>query len=240
MSTTTRAKLCLHPVSQPSRAVAWFVEKHKLPVDIEVINFPDLSKPEFVARNYWGAVPWLEVNGTTLSESNAILTYLAAANGIDAEYPTDPLQRAKVHEMLLKHDSLGRQVAGQLVRPFVGVFFGRFTVDQAKEAVQKNGPEAAEALTILNDLLGRHAFIVGNSMTVADYTLICELNQLHALWAAPGLLPAVCGSEHFPNVVRYLNENRAADPLERKHVATFEGFISKILAPPAAPTPAAA
>lgn len=53
-------------------------------------------RPAFLALNPFAQVPVLEEDGTTLSDAQAILFYLAARQGDGLWLPTDPLEQARV------------------------------------------------------------------------------------------------------------------------------------------------
>ena len=56
--------------------------------------------PEFLARTPMGKVPFLELDGATLSESQVICEYLEDAYPEKPLYPRDPLERARVRELI--------------------------------------------------------------------------------------------------------------------------------------------
>lgn len=61
----------------------------------------DLPRPDwYLAVNPVGGIPTLDDGGFVVSESNTILRYLAAREGRDDLYPSDPRARAQVDELL--------------------------------------------------------------------------------------------------------------------------------------------
>jgi glutathione S-transferase len=72
-------KLYRHPLSGHAHRVQLMLSLLKLPmepVDLDMANGAH-KKPEFLAINPFGQVPVIDDNGTILSDSNAILVYLA-------------------------------------------------------------------------------------------------------------------------------------------------------------------
>jgi glutathione S-transferase len=80
---------------------------YKVQLLLELLGVPyewvrvDLMKgehrrPAFLALNPFAQVPVLEEDGTTLSDAQAILFYLAARQGDGQWLPTDPLEQARV------------------------------------------------------------------------------------------------------------------------------------------------
>ena len=94
-------KLYMHPVSMTSRPVRLFVADNKIAVDEEVVDLFTGAhmQPPYSEINPNCLVPMLEDGDLKLTESSAILKYLADKIGSPA-YPKDLKQRAKVNEMM--------------------------------------------------------------------------------------------------------------------------------------------
>lgn len=58
------------------------------------------KQPQFLAKNVFGQVPVLEDGDITLSDSNAILVYLARRYADESWYPTTPVEAARVQRWL--------------------------------------------------------------------------------------------------------------------------------------------
>ncbi len=97
-------KLYMHPASTTSRPVMQFIADNKLPVESQVVDiFKGEHHGEAYARlNPNRLIPMLEDGDFRLTESAAILRYLADTSGgsAAAAYPKEPRRRAKVDEML--------------------------------------------------------------------------------------------------------------------------------------------
>uniref|UniRef100_A0A7C8YUX3 GST N-terminal domain-containing protein n=1 Tax=Opuntia streptacantha TaxID=393608 RepID=A0A7C8YUX3_OPUST len=96
-------------MSQPSRAVILFCKLNR--IDFEEVKI-DISKrqhlsPEFAEINPMRQVPAIVDGRFKLSESHAILIYLACSfPGVaDHWYPADVSKRAKIHSVLDWHHS---------------------------------------------------------------------------------------------------------------------------------------
>jgi glutathione S-transferase len=94
-------KIYYHPVSTTSRPVMLFAMENGISTEFQVV---DLMKGEhmqgpFASMNPTRLVPLLEDGDFRLSESSAILKYLAEKIGSPA-YPKDLRQRARVNEMM--------------------------------------------------------------------------------------------------------------------------------------------
>src|SRR6478609_11978231 len=138
-----------------------------LGVPAELVNV-DLAKgehkqPPFLAKNPFGQVPVLEDGALTVSDSNAILVYLAERyDQPDRYWPADPARRAQVQRWLSV--AAGQLAAGPAAARLVRVF--KVPLDHAL-AVRK----AHDLFLVLeNELAARH-FLVGETPTLADVAL---------------------------------------------------------------------
>ena len=94
-------KLYMHPASTTCRPVRLFAADNKIAMDEEFVDLMTGAhmQPGYAAVNPNCLVPMLEDGDLRLTESSAILKYLADKIGSPA-YPKDLKQRAKVNEMM--------------------------------------------------------------------------------------------------------------------------------------------
>lgn len=193
-------KLYMHPVSMTSRPVRLFIAESGIEVDEQVVDLMtgEHLGPAFTAVNPSKMVPVLEDGDLRLTESSAILKYLA--DKIDSPaYPKDLKQRAKVNEAMDWFNSnFYRDFGYGLCYPQLFPHHKRPT-----EAVQQATLEWAQGrcqhwLKILNDDIigsGRN-YLVGNSITIADYFGVCLLTL--------GEITR-CDWSKYPNVKRWVD-----------------------------------
>jgi glutathione S-transferase len=117
--------------------------------------------PAYVALSPMGKVPYLEVDGARLIESEVILEYLEDAYPQKPLLPKDPLARAKVRELNAVIELHMELVARRLY----GAFFGQPPSDSAKQAVEK---DLAKGLRAFKALAKFDPFVAGKEFTVAD------------------------------------------------------------------------
>lgn len=65
-----------------------------------LLNRGEQQRPEFLSRNPSGLVPVLETDDTSLSQSIAIAEYIEEIHPTPALLPRDPLERARVREIV--------------------------------------------------------------------------------------------------------------------------------------------
>ncbi|XP_061373753.1 glutathione S-transferase T1-like [Gastrolobium bilobum] len=183
---TRKLKVYVDRMSQPSRAVLIFCRFNG--IDFEEIKV-DISKrqqlsPEFREVNPLQKVPAIVHGSFNLSESHAILVYLASAfPGIaDHWYPTDLFRRSKINSVMdWHHSNLRHGAMGYVVNTVLGPALG----------LPLNHKAAAEAEKVLLSSLskleniwlnGDARFLLGGSQpSIADLSLVCELMQLEIL-----------------------------------------------------------
>src|SRR5689334_18860514 len=192
-------KLYMHPVSMTSRPVRLFIAESGIKVDEQLVDVMtgEHLQPAFAASNPSKMVPVLEDGDLRLTESSAILKYLA--DKIDSPaYPKDLKQRARVNEVMDWFNSnFYRDFGYGLCYPQLFPHHKRPT-----DAVQKATLEWAQAraqnwLKILNDdIIGDRRYLVGNSVTIADYFGVCLLTL--------GEITR-CDWSKYPNVKRWVD-----------------------------------
>ena len=91
-------KLYYHPGSTTCRPLMLFAAETNIPLDYQVVDLftGEQYQPPYEAINPNHLVPVLEDDGFRLTESSAILKYLAEKTGSPA-YPRDLKQRARVN-----------------------------------------------------------------------------------------------------------------------------------------------
>ena len=166
-------KLYMHPVSMTSRPVRLFIAENGIPVDEQVVDLMtgEHTKEPFVAVNPNRMVPVLEDGDFRLTESSAILKYLADKVNSPA-YPKDLKQRAKVNEMM---DWLNTQFYREYGYGFIypQIFpNNKRPSDAAQKACLDWSKERAQNWMKLLDqhwIGPKNQYLCGNQITIADY-----------------------------------------------------------------------
>ena len=100
----------------------------------EDCNVKPSQKPEYLGLSPMGKVPYAEVDGTRLCESEVILEYLEDAYPQKPLLPKDPVARAKVRELVTVLELHVELVARRL---YGGLFAGATLSESAKQSVAK-------------------------------------------------------------------------------------------------------
>ncbi|MBC7804220.1 MAG: glutathione S-transferase family protein [Candidatus Parcubacteria bacterium] len=155
-------KLCGFRVSNYHNKVLIALYEKGIPFE-EDCNVKPSQDPEYLARSPMGKVPYAEIGGVRLSESEVILEYLEDAYPDKPLLPKDPLARAKVRELVTVIELHLELVARRL---YPGAFFGGTTSDAAKAAVEK---DLAKGLRAFKALAKFEPFVAaGSELTLAD------------------------------------------------------------------------
>lgn len=125
--------------------------------------------PEYLAINPHARVPALQAEGRAITESAGVMTYIARRFPDAQLIPDQPLQAARVYELLSFFNSSVHIAFAQIWRA------GRFVEGEAHfEAVQASGKAAvARYCGEIDQLLDGRDYLVGYALTAADvYPLI--------------------------------------------------------------------
>jgi glutathione S-transferase len=193
-------KLYMHPVSNTSRPVLLLIADNNLGVEQEVVDLmkgAHLQEP-YISVNPNGLVPVLVDGDFKLTESSAILKYLADKFDLPA-YPKDLKLRAKVNEAMdWFNTNLYRDFAYGVVYPQLFPHHKRPS-DEIQSGTINWGKELSKKwLKVLNEhIIGPdRKFLVGDQLTLADYF-------------GAGLLTSGeligCDFTGYPNVQRWLD-----------------------------------
>ena len=192
-------KLYYHPASTTSRPIMLFAAEQALDIDFNVV---DLFTGEHLQEHYSAInpnrlVPVLEDGDFRLTESSAILKYLAEKSR-SAAYPAELRSRARVNERM---DWINTQVCRDFAYGFVypQIFpTHKRSSDDVQAATIDWGKERAKAWMHVLDqhVLGTdNGYLCGSQLTIADY--------FGAPFVALGETLR-CDYSGYPNVQRWL------------------------------------
>jgi len=165
-------KLYHFPLSGHAHRARLFLSLLDLPhevIDVDLANGEHKS-PAFLAINPFGQVPVLEDEGVYISDSNAILVYLAKKSGRSEWLPEDPLGAAQVQRWLSV--AAGELAYGPCAARLITVFGRSFNPDEV----------IARAHTLLA-LMEQH--LTGRDWLVGDHPTVADVAQYSYVVGAP-------------------------------------------------------
>lgn len=174
----------------------------------------DITKGEthtesFLAMNLNGKIPVLELDdGQCLSESNAVLLYLAEQYN-SSLLPPDPILRAKVYKWLFWEQYSHEP---NIASPRFWLTHNAMT-ELKKHMLPDRIQQGHAALKQMEEALAAHTYLVGNTMTLADiclfpYTHVAEEGGAYQL-------------SEYPNIQRWIKEIESLDwfiPITQEHI----------------------
>jgi len=215
-------KLYYHPASTTSRIVQLFALEQGVGLDYQVVDLftGEHLKPEFAKINPNCLVPVLEDGDFRLTESSAILKYLADKAGSPA-YPNDLKARARVHEMMdWFYANFYKDSAYGLIYPQTFPHHKRPS-DAVQAGTLEWGKQRTQAwLKILDEnLIGpRKAYLCGDKITLADYVGA-------EMIALGGVIRCRYGA--YPNVERWMRDMKALKSWAKVH-EVIDGFAASL------------
>jgi len=214
-------KLYMHPVSMTSRPVRLYLAEKKIPCEEQVVDLmvgEHLQEP-YAAINPNKLVPVLEDDGLRLTESSAILKYLAEKNNLP-EYPKDLKARAKVNELMdWFNTNFYRDYGYGMAYPQIFAHHKRPTDEVQSATIAWGTDRSRNWLGVLDKhWLGSNNYVCGKDITIADYFGVClvTLGEILRVDFKP-----------FPNVQRWIGNMKKLESWARINEQLY-GFANAV------------
>ena len=219
-------KLYYHPVSTTCRPIMLLAADSGIDLDYQIVDLftGEHMRDPYQVINPNRQIPALDDGGFRLTESSAILKYLADKTGSPL-YPKDLQQRARVNERMdWINTQLCRDFAYGFIYPQIFPSHRRPSAE-VQEATLQWGKERAQGwLKVLNDhILGaNNAYLCGDTTTIADY--------FGASFVALG---EATGTDYaaYPNVQRWLGRMKALKSWKQVNAA-IDGYAASLKGTP--------
>lgn len=131
-------------------------------LDFEEIKAPPSQKDDYLARSPMGKMPSIEVNGTYISESLAIVRYTEQIQPEPALLPADPIAAAKALELVM-HVKLDVELAARRLLP--AAMFG---ATASEELIDTTHKEVVRGMQAVAALMVCKPYAAGDTFTLAD------------------------------------------------------------------------
>lgn len=196
-------KLYYNPLSPNVRRVRLTVALLGIEVEEKLVDFSkgEHKSPEYLALNPNGAVPTLVDGQFVLTESRAIMQYLASKKPESGLLPLDEASRADVSRWQFWDAShFSPQLATLAFEKFLKGMMGMGEPDANK--IQEALTNFRRFAAVLNQRLQGKSFVVGNAITLADLTLASSL-----MYSAQAEVPLA----EFPAIQAWFSQISALD-----------------------------
>ena len=214
-------KLYYHPVSTTSRPVLLFIQENNLKVDTQVVDLMkgEHMQPPYATMNPSKLVPMLEDGDWRLTESSAILKFLADKFELPS-YPKDLRARARVNERMdWINTQLCRDLAYGLVYPQIFPMHKRPTDEFQKGQLAWARERAANWMKVLDQsLIGSQPYLCGDQITIADYFASAFVSLAEFIRA---------DFSPYPNLMRWYERMKGLKTWNKVH-EIFYGFAGSM------------
>jgi len=212
-------KLYMHPVSTGVRPVRMLLADNRIACDEELIDITTGAhhQPEYASKNPSRLVPMLEDGDFRLTESSAILKYIAEKYDLPV-YPKDLKKRARVNEVMdWLNTQFYREFGYGLVYPQLFPHHKRRSDEAHGGTIEWGQANAKKWLQVLNDhwIGPDRNYLCGDELTIADYfgAAVVSVGELIG-----------CDFAAYPNIRRWL-DNMKKLPSWKNVNEVFDGFV---------------
>lgn len=215
-------KLHMHPASITSRPVRLLLAEKEIPVEEVVVDlFTGAHHQEpFASFNPNRMIPVLEDEDLKLTESSAILKYLADKYDLP-EYPKDLKARARVNEVMdWVNTNFYRDWGYNLCYPQLFPHHKRPTEESQTTTVNWGSEKSKFWLQVMNDywLGDGRTWLTGEQITIADYfaaSVVALGDMIRYDFSA------------YPNIAAWLDRMKAL-PSWKPVSEALDGFASSL------------
>ena len=204
-------KLCGFTASNYHNKVKFALLEKKIPFE-EIITWPS-KEADHLARSPMGKLPFIDIDGHTITESQVIIDYLEDAYPVTPLYPSDPVQRAHVRELIQYMELYLEWPARRL---YLEAFFGGKVSDETKAEVKSHLKRGISALV---QRLKFAPFILGKELTYADCAAFVHLPTV---WQAAKAIYGDDPLADVPGLKEYSSMLR-----QRPHAITVNNYRKK-------------
>lgn len=209
-------KLYADPISTSSRPVTFMAAHASILLEIEPVSLRlgGTRTPEFLGVNPYGKIPVLVDDDFILTESAAILRYLAT-RAAPQLYPVEARTRARIDESLNWFGTdLYTALAVMMVYP--RILPGAFSPTTIAELAAFAEPQVRRILDVLDLRLSGQQHVAGPDLSIADFQALSFLtvSELIAFDCSP-----------WPSITRWIGRMQGLVGWSVSY-AGFNGFVA--------------
>lgn len=162
-------------LSAPTNKVRYTANYLQIPYEFHPINLAagEQRSAEYLKINPYGKVPAIVDDGFNLAESNAIIRYFATQKQSPI-YPQDLHQRAIVDQWI---DYSSQHIMMAFSKIMFNTYFCKLiNIPVDVQSIQDSQRFIAHCLPIVEQQLVKQTYIVGKTITLADFALLAALD----------------------------------------------------------------
>ena len=188
-----RPTLYTTALSANGRKVLAVARHLEVDVRVERVNVyaGEGRSPAFLAIHPAGKIPVLVDGDFVLTESNAIVQYLAEAHGDGRLWAPDPRGRADIARWMHWESSRWQPVLSQVLAAFVGRLVVPALAATPEVHVRWEDAAFRAAATLLDAHLRGRGHLVGEALTLADFSVAGMMTYADAAQFPFGALPGI-------------------------------------------------
>jgi len=214
-------KLYYHPVSTACRPVMMLAADENIQLDYQLVDLfsGEHMKEPYGAINPNRQIPVLEDGDFRMTESSAILKYLADKTG-SSTYPKDLQKRARVNELMdWFNTGCYRDLGYGLIYSQLFPHHKRASDEIHAGTVEWGRAKACGWLSTLDTaiLSPKNKYLTGNDVTIADYFGIAILTVGEVIHI---------DYKGFPNIARYVANMKARPNWEKVNAPFYQHFVT--------------
>ena len=195
--------------------------KHK-GLDYEEVPTSPSQDPEVVDHSPMGKIPFIEINGQFLSESNAIVEFLEAAfSDRQPLFPEDAFAAAKCREVI---NYIDMYLDGQSRRVLYSAYFGAPKDDALIDEVAVN---LKRAVTALQKLITFKPYINSDIVTAADFSAITTMTLTSGVMTQLGRDDPLENFEGLSDYYQLMRTLPNVQSVEAARMKSYENFLKQ-------------
>ncbi len=215
MTTDHRIQLYATALSANGRKVLAVTKQLNLDIDVHEVNVyqGEGQTADYLKVNPQGKIPALVHSNLNLSESNAILMYLARFESPSELYPQDISIEAKIHQWLFWEASLWQPVISRVIGAHVGHHLVPQYVPKPTSEIGWQEAECLRQLNYLDNALEGQSFLINNRLSIADFSVMGMMTYFHF---------AEFPFNDYPNLSRFYQSMNNLNSWQETRVSLWE------------------
>jgi glutathione S-transferase len=149
--------------------------------------------PDYLLLNPRGQVPTFTADGTTITESVAIMAFLEKANPEPSLFKEDPLETGRVWQTIFEFENYVRdQLSVEIVRPLL-----RGLAQNDPDGMRSSASSVLETLGWMEKVLERGKYLAGETVSAADIVALPNMQMLARVGRRPEAIDMNLGLDNF-------------------------------------------